>query len=476
MNRINDVEPSTSRPSQQHWLVVGGGVMGLKLALDLVKRGQKVTVAEAAPQFGGLTSAWQLGDVVWDRFYHVTLLSDTKLRDLLSEIGLESEMQWVETKTGFYTDGALLSMSNTAEFLRFPPLNLIQKLRLGGTIFYASKIRNWRRLEKLTVERWLRRWSGNRVFEKIWLPLLKAKLGEAYPQTSAAFIWAHTARMYKARRSGMKTEMFGYVPGGYARVLDRLAETLTERGVRLLSGHPVGEIRSTDGGGLDVTFANGTQEHFDNVVSTIASPLIAKTCPGLTAEEKSRHANIRYLGVVCASMLLKKPISQYYVTNITDTWVPLTAVIEMSTIVDPQHELGGHHLVYLPKYLPDDHPGLNESDEDYREKCLSTLEKMYDHFSRDDVVDFKVSRAKYVAALSTVDYSTRLPPVVTSVPGFYALNSAHIVKGNLNVNETITLGEELLDESVWPDFQRRCGLGSNPKPVVDERPLAESAV
>ncbi len=441
------------------WLVVGGGVMGLQIATDLRDRGQHVTIAEAAPTMGGLTSAWNLGDVIWDRFYHVTLMSDTKLRSMLQRIGLESQMRWVETKTGFYAGGRLISMSNTAEFLKFPPLSLIEKLRLGGTIFYASKIRNWRRLEKLSVEKWLRRWSGRGVFEKIWHPLLQAKLGEAYKQTSAAFIWAHTARMYKARRSGMKTEMFGYVPGGYAQVLESWVDWLSSRDVTMRTASPVQRIVSIESGELRVEFANGESEVYDNVVSTIASPFIAESCPALTETEKQQHRDIRYLGVVCASLLMDKPISQYYVTNITDTWVPLTAVIEMSTIVDSQSQLAGKHLVYLPKYLPDDHEGLNESDDDYREKCLSTLEKMYDHFSRDQVVEFKIARAKYVAALATVDYSTRLPPIVTSVPGFYALNSAHIVKGNLNVNETITLGEEKIAEKVWPDYQRRIASG-----------------
>jgi len=453
----------------RHWLVVGGGVMGLQVARDLVSRGQKVTVAEAAPTLGGLTSAWKLGDCVWDRFYHVTLLSDSKLRSLLAELGLEKEMRWVETRTGFYSGGKLLSMSNTAEFLRFPPLSFIEKLRLGGTIFYASKIRNWRRLEKLTVERWLRRWSGDGVFEKIWRPLLKAKLGEAYHQTSAAFIWAHTARMYKARRSGMKTEMFGYVPGGYARILETWVNRLREQGVEFLASSPVHQVRSLEDGHVEVELGEQTRV-FDSVVSTIASPVVAKTCAELTEQEKQSHRDIRYLGVVCASLLMKKAISPYYVTNITDTWVPLTAVIEMSTIVDPDQELAGHHLVYLPKYLPDDHEGLQESDESYREKCLSTLEKMYDHFSRDQVVDLKIARAKYVAALSTVDYSTRLPPIVTSVPGYYVLNSAHIVKGNLNVNETITLGEEKFSEEVWPDFQRRSGTLP---PTTDSPPAIE---
>ena len=452
--------PSNDSP-RQTWLVVGGGVMGLKIARDLIERGQDVTIAEAAPEFGGLTSGWKIGEISWDRYYHVTLLSDSKLREQLQELGLEQEIDWVETKTGFYSDGKLLSMSNTAEFLRFPPLSLLERLRLGGTIFYASKIKNWRRLEKLSVEKWLRRWSGNGAFEKVWLPLLKAKLGEAYKQTSAAFIWAHTARMYKARRSGAKKEMFGYVPGGYPRILNEWTSRLENQGVRLLANHPVHSIRQDDTKlGLEVDFGEGRVKSFDNVVSTIASPLIAKSCEQLTNEEKSKLSEIRYLGVVCASMLLEKPISPYYVTNITDTWVPLTAVIEMSTIVNSETQLGGKHLIYLPKYLPDDHEGLHESDEDYKEKCLTTLEKMYDHFSRDHVIDFKIARTRYVAALATIDYSTKLPPIVTSVPGYYALNSAHILEGNLNVNETITLGEQKLRDEVWPDFLRRADVAS----------------
>ena len=81
------------------------------------------------------------------------------MRELLDEVELDSKIEWVETKTGFYSEGKLYSMSNTAEFLGFPPLTLIEKLRLGGTIFYASKIRNWKRLEKIPVADWLRRWS-----------------------------------------------------------------------------------------------------------------------------------------------------------------------------------------------------------------------------------------------------------------------------------------------------------------------------
>ncbi|MBY0513224.1 MAG: FAD-dependent oxidoreductase, partial [Gemmataceae bacterium] len=169
----------------EHWGVVGGGVLGLALADGLRKRGRRVTVLEAAPHVGGLAAAWDLGGVTWDRHYHVILLSDHHVHGLLRELDLESEFVGVETKTGFYTDGRLYSMSNALEFLRFPPLGLLGKLRLGLTIFRASKIRDGRRLERMPVADWLTRWSGRKTFERIWLPLLRSKLGEGYTDASA---------------------------------------------------------------------------------------------------------------------------------------------------------------------------------------------------------------------------------------------------------------------------------------------------
>ena len=49
--------------------------------------------------------AWELGGVVWDRHYPVTLLSDARLRALLEELGLAEELEWSETRTGFFVDG-----------------------------------------------------------------------------------------------------------------------------------------------------------------------------------------------------------------------------------------------------------------------------------------------------------------------------------------------------------------------------------
>ncbi|HEX8195191.1 MAG TPA: NAD(P)/FAD-dependent oxidoreductase [Pyrinomonadaceae bacterium] len=442
---------SAIRNPQSAIAVVGGGMLGLTLALRLAESGKKVTVFESASEIGGLASVWHLGDVVWDKHYHVTLLSDLRLRKILAEIGLENELEWRETKTGFYTDGKLVSMSNTLEFLRFPPLDLISKFRLGATIFYASRINDWKKLEQILVADWLEKLSGGKTFQKIWLPLLRAKLGESYKETSAAFIWATIQRMYAARKSGLKKEMFGYVRGGYARILEKLGEHLREKGVEIRLNSRVEKIEKQSNGGVliyqkdnckTVDSSQLTVDSFDSVFITAPANVAAQICPQLSETEKERLNRIRYQGIVCASVLMKNSLSPFYVTNITDD-APFTAVIEMSALVD-KSEFGGNSLVYLPKYVAPDDAMFEKTDNEIKETFLTALEKMYAHFRRADVLEFKISRVRQVFALSTLNYSANLPSMKTSLENVFIVNSAQITNGTLNVNETVALAERAL--------------------------------
>jgi protoporphyrinogen oxidase len=434
---------------QNTWGIIGGGVLGMTLALRLSQKGYKVTIFESAEKVGGLTSSWQMQDlngemIQWDRFYHVILMSDLNTRKILKEIGLENDLRWVETKTGFYSDGKLYSMSNLIEFFKFPPINLIDKFRLGLTIFAASKIKDWQKLEQIPVEVWLKKWSGERVFEKIWLPLLKAKLGDNYKNTSAAFIWSTIQRMYAARKSGLKKEMFGYVTGGYEKINDRFAWHLNEIGIDIKYNSPVKSINKTTEGKIEV-FAGNSAYIFDEVISTLSSRESVKIAEELTDIEKKQHNDIQYLGVICPSVLLKKSISPYYVTNITDTWPPFTGIIEMSALID-RNEIKGNHLVYLPKYVNPQDELFDKSDEELQTLFLGSLYKMYPNLSQNDLNFWGTSKARIVFALPTINYSKKVPKVTTSLGNYYIINSAQIINGTLNVNETIQVAETKLQE------------------------------
>jgi protoporphyrinogen oxidase len=434
---------------QKTWGIIGGGMLGMTLALRLWQKGYKVTILESVQKVGGLTSSWEMKDadgnqVIWDRFYHVILMSDLNTRKILKEIGLENDLRWIETKTGFYSEGKLYSMSNLIEFFKFPPINLIDKFRLGLTIFAASKIKDWERLEQIPVEVWLKKWSGKRVFEKIWLPLLKAKLGDNYKNTSAAFIWSTIQRMYAARKSGLKKEMFGYVTGGYEKVNTHFAKHLEEIGIDIQYNSKVKSINKTWDRKIQIVTQNSSQI-FDQVISTLSSRESVKIAEELTDMEKKQHNDIKYLGVICPSVLLKKSISPYYVTNITDSWPPFTGIIEMTALIDKK-ETKGNHLVYLPKYVNPEDELFERSEEELQKLFMHSLYKMYPNLSQNDVNFWGTSKARIVFALPTINYSKKVPKVTTSLDNYYIINSAQIINGTLNVNETIQVAESKLKE------------------------------
>ena len=433
------------------WGVVGGGFAGLRTAMVLAQRGERVTLIEASDRLGGLASPWSIDHVEWDRYYHVILLSDRYLRSVLKEIQLDDEIEWVQTKTGFLASGKLYSLSSSIDFFFFPVLNWIQKFRLGLTIFAGSKIRHWRPLEQILVEDWLRKWSGNSTFEKIWRPLLKSKLGDAYQRTNASFIWAYIQRMYSARRSGLKREMFGYVPGGYRRVIDALGPYLEQLGVHVKLATSVQSVLRNQEGRFELaveTREATAHEVFDRVVLTTPSSHIASVTTDWTGDERTRLTDTEYLGVICTSLLLDRPLGGYYVTNLLDPGIPFTGIIEMGSIL-PMEKLGGNYLVYLPRYLMSDDPGFDEPDAEIHTRAIQTLKKIYPGFQAEWVRAIRTARAKSVMALPTLGYSNRRMPVTTSIPGLYCLNSARIVEGTLNVNEVLRLVDEEFEQGIW---------------------------
>lgn len=261
--------------------IVGGGFMGLVLAHELSKTKATVTVYESADQLGGLSTHENYGPFIWDRFYHVILPTDQFLIDLIKDLGLEDELQWRRSYTGYYVDKQFHSISSSKDFLMFPALNLWDKGMLAFTLFYGSKINDWRKLEKITVKDWLVKMGGRRTYEKFWSPLLLAKLGESHEKVSAVFIWTYIKRLFQARSSAAQKEHMGYVNGGYKTVFDRMAATLTEKGSQLLLNTQVEGIQALPGGGMSVT-AQGKTQTFDKVIVTSPLNVLEKIAePGL---------------------------------------------------------------------------------------------------------------------------------------------------------------------------------------------------
>ncbi|MCB1474188.1 MAG: FAD-dependent oxidoreductase [Rhodobiaceae bacterium] len=445
---------------QKRTCIVGAGFLGLTLALRLSAAGNAVTILEASDRPGGLADAWRLDDVVWDRHYHVILPVDRALIALLEELDLSGNVTWTKTGTDLFDGTRFHPLNGGIDFLRLPMLSFIDKARLAATILYASRISDGDTLSDIGVEDWLTRLSGARVFDTIWRPLLRAKLGDTYENASAQFIQAIARRLYAARASGVARDRFGVVQGGYATILERLVSRLEAHGVDLRLGTGVERIRRGPDG-LRVVSDAGLQT-FDRVIVTTPPALASRMCGELGGDEHARLEGVPYQGVICASALMDARLRGSYMTYITDADCPLTTIIDMSAVAG-RAVFGGRTLAYLPMYLASDDALFNASDDAIETIVMDGLNRLYPDIRREDIAAMRISRARHVLPVPVRGYAKRVPAIVTSVPGLYTASSANIVNGTLNINETIELAERTL-----------AGIAADPR-CDAPRPLATEA-
>ncbi len=418
--------------------VVGGGIVGCVVALRLADAGRRVTLFEAAAALGGLAAPWELGPLTWDRHYHVVCESDTNLRALLEELGLESEIMWSSVRTGFFSSGRLHEFTSVRDFLAFPPLALHEKLRLGAAIVYASRVAP-RSLRNITASAWLTKLCGRRVYAEVWEPLLRAKLGANATSVAASFIAVTIRRLFGARTNTKGAERFGYVPGGYARILAVLQAKLEAAGVTIRSSTPIERIERHECGVSLVS--NGIAEPFDHAVVTIPVPLVSKLIPELEQAERASLNSIPYAGVVCASLLVDRPLSPYYITNITDHWVPFSAIIEFSNVTGTT-PFDGKSLIYLPKYVAPNDPLFMQDDEAIRKSFVSALIRMIPGFDPAGISAFRISRVRNVFPFPIAAAPYDPPPFATTLSGVTLATAAQIDDATLNVDRSIALAND----------------------------------
>ena len=424
--------------------VLGGGMLGLTLALRLARRGFDVSLIEAADVMGGLTQFTTTEGVTWDRFYHVIDGSDHALLGLLNELGLADDVTWSKTNTLFFDGRRHYPLNDAFDYLRLPTLSWADKFRVGVNILYAGSRRRRGQLESISARQWLSRWSGQHAYEALWAPLLRSKLGANYDNVSAAYIWSVIRRFYGAREGHKRTERFGFMPGGYARIIAALCAALKDRGVTCITGSPVQRIDADKGAGIGINCADQSLR-FDRAIATFAGPLLSHLCQTLPESERLRHAALKYQGVVCLSMLIERPLGGAYMTYITDISIPFTTVIEMSALTGISH-FGGKHLVYLPRYLPQGDALFDASDEAIKDQFIAGLKCLYPDFRTSQIAAWHIARAPYVMAVPTLNYSAALPALETSISGLYVCNSARIVDASLSVNEAVVLADKTVAE------------------------------
>lgn len=420
--------------------IVGGGILGLALGYDLIKRGIGVRVWERSHELGGLmgrTRFEELDGLEVDRYYHAILSSDRTLMRLFDELGLRSELRMTVTSMGFYHNGKLYSMSTPLDFLRFPPLSPIDRIRLGIAILRARQVKDWRALERIPVVEWLTKLSGRRTVEHIWKPLLRAKFDGGFDNVPATYIWARLVRTTDTREKGGAVEKMCFLPGGYAMVIDALAKAITARGGQITTGVAVQQVRVSEGRVCSLRLSDGEIDS-DGAVLTLQTPIARRLLPPEAAEVNQRWSLLEdYLGIVCTLLVLRRSLSPYYTLNITDERIPFTGVIETTNLIDRQFT-NGYHLVYLPKYVTPDNLFAQMNDEALQRSFLVYLRQMFPDLRSDDIAAVRIGRERYVEPLHPIGRTDDIPPFTTDIAGLYLVNSSQIYPQLTNGEAAVT--------------------------------------
>jgi len=413
-------------PSQPRIGIVGGGIMGISLGYFLSRHNVKVTIYEASPVLGGLAGPIYLEDgTAVDRFYHAILSSDRHLGDLCKELGIDDQLRFRETKTGFYYDGKIHPMNNMVEFLKFPPLGWVDRFRLGLTVLAAQFIRDWRSLESISVQDWLLKWSGKGTYQNIWRPMLKAKFDGGFDNTPATYMWSRLVRMKSTREGANQKEMAGHLIGGYITLIKAMKEKILAAGGEVLLQTAVKEIAIEDGTAAGIRLASGEVKRFDKVVCTLQTPIFQKLIPLAVQNYHDFLNRTAYLGIIAPLLVLDRPLSGNWTLNITDDRFPFTGVIETTAYIDPKY-VGGHHLIYLPKYTAPGSSWQRKTDEEIKQIWLENLQRMFPGFDPASVRYFLIHRERYVEPLHRLNETDSIPEVKTPIENLYLATTAQI--------------------------------------------------
>lgn len=381
--------------------VIGGGISGLATAFRLGQKGHRVTVFESEDYLGGLGTTFPYRDNHLERFYHCILPDDQALVRLIQDVGLGGDLLWRDTSMGFMYQRRIYPMNTPTDLLRFSPLSILDRVRMGWMGLRARMGGIQPALDDISAEEWIRSMAGDRAFEILWRPLLEAKIGDGYPALPALWL---SSRMSREKSSSQ--EVKGCLKRGYRSLIDAIEAALRRQATQIRFRTRVQAIER-DSESMAVVLEDGTRERFDLVVATTPLVHFQAMTAGLGLDPAIASLKLDYQGVVCAVFLLDQPLSSYYWMPLVDSGATAQGVVEMSNLV-PLDRSDGLYVTYLLNYTHRSSPMFQASDETILESYRRDLASLFPGSRR--IVDQFVFRAPFVEPIWTVGYRKRCPP------------------------------------------------------------------
>ncbi len=421
------------------YAILGGGALGLTTAYRLAQAGESVMVFEQEPLAGGLASGFKIGDTWLEKYYHHIFRSDTKIINMINELGLSDRLEWTHPRTVSLVGGQIYQLDDPISLLRFKPWRLDERIRVGAVLAYLKLARpGW--LEGKTAHSWLSKWMGKRPYEMVFESLFVGKFGSLYDQIALPWFWA---------RIHDRTTQLGYLRGGFQLIYERLVERITQLQGKVLLGTRVEKIEQvTEDGqteaGWQVSTTQGSWK-FDRVISTLPTRLTCRLIPALPEEFRQRYDWGQAYGAHCLILALDRPLTDSYWINICDRGYPFTGLFE-HTNFRPTSEYQGRHIIYLGNYRPMNDPLFSMTKEEVMNELFPPLKQIIPAFDAGQVQESWMFHSPYAQPIVTTDYREHIPPFQTPLKDLWMANMFQIYPHDRGQNYSFELAEKLIGQ------------------------------
>jgi protoporphyrinogen oxidase len=437
-----DQSPSSDR----RIAVLGAGPMGLAVAYQLARDGYEPVVFEADDRVGGMAAHFDFSGTSIERYYHFHCISDRAYLEVLKELGLSDRLHWVKSKMGYWYLDQLQAWGNPIALLNFIGLSWISKFRYALHVFLSTKRKDWKPLDREDAVRWVKRWVGPEAYEVLWQKLFEYKFYEYTPNLSAAWIWSRVRRIGRSRYNLMH-EKLGYLDGGSHTLLTAMQTDIESHGGKIVLSAPIEKVIIDDGQVRGVQ-VGGQVHSFAKVISTIPLPYIARVMPDLPADILEKFTSKKNIAVVCVIVKLRRPFSNYFWVNTNDPDMDIPGFIEYSNLnpMGPPNS-GQPAILYVPFYIPGEHPKYAEPDAVFLEKVRSYLKKIDPSLKDDDFLDIRASRYRFAQPICEPGYLDTLPPVALPITGLWVADTSYYYPEDRGISESIDLGRKIAKDA-----------------------------
>ncbi len=421
--------------------VLGAGPMGLAVAYQLARDGHHPVVYEADDRVGGMTAAFDFSGLKIERYYHFHCISDHAFLNVLSELGLSDKVNWVPTKMGYWYLNQLQAWGNPIALLKFRGLGLVAKFRYGLHAFLSTKRDDWKPLDKVDAVRWIQRWVGPEAYEVLWRRLFDYKFYDYTSNLSAAWIWSRIRRIGRSRYNLFK-EKLGYLEGGSETLLQGMHQDIIKNGGEVRLKSPVTKVVIENGAVIGIE-SQGAFEGFDTVISAIPLPYVPAVMPDLPAEILAQFRSVKNIAVVCVIVKLRQPLTENFWLNTNDPEMDIPGIVEYSNLRPLKHS-----IVYVPFYMPGEHPKFAEPDEVFLQKVRRYFKKINPTLVDEDFLDIRASRYRFAQPIGVPGYLETIPEAKLPIKGLWVADTSYYYPEDRGISESIDFGRKMARDAV----------------------------